>query len=77
VDKVESVRLDAAMNKRRKQDVSDMKECRAHGDLRRLVHIMGLWNPADPLTKARNRTKQTSVELVKLLSTGWYKPPVG
>jgi hypothetical protein len=77
VDKVESPRLDAALNKRRKQDVSDMKECRAFGDLRRLVHIQGKWNPADPLTKNKNRTKQTSVELVRLLSTGWYDPPTG
>jgi len=72
---VESVKIDAGLNKRRKMDVADIQECRKKGELKRLVHIQGTLNPVDPLTKERSRTKQTTERLVELLKSGWYSVP--
>lgn len=77
VSKVENVRMDPKLTKRRKQDVADLKEALAVRDLRRLVFHRGEWIVADPLTKPRARATQTSGELVKLLSTGWWEPVLG
>ena len=71
---VENVRMDPKLTKRRKQDVADLKEALALGDLERLMHHSGEWIVADPLTKPWNRSKQTAKELVRLLQTGWFEP---
>jgi hypothetical protein len=76
VTHVESCKLDAGMSKRRKIDVADIQQLRREGQLKRLVHIQGLRNPVDPLTKERARSRATAEYLVELLSTGWYEPPL-
>ena len=77
VKRVETLGMDSSMSKRRKQDVPDLKECRAKGDMLPLVKIQGQWNPVDPLTKVASRTEKTTRELRRLLATGWYEPPLG
>ena len=77
VTHVASIRMDPRLAKRRRQDVADVKEAIALGDIYPLVFIRGLWNIMDPLTKCRSRTKLTMQELIKVLTTGWYAPPLG
>jgi len=73
---VESCKLDAGLNKRRKIDIADIQELRRDGLLKRLVFIRGTMNPADSLTKERARSKATAEILVDLLRTGWYEPAI-
>jgi hypothetical protein len=72
--KVESVKLDAGMSKRRRCDIGDLKECVRLGDLLPLVFVAGPTNPADGLTKHRSRTTTTMTRLIDLVTSGWYDP---
>ena len=74
VDRVASRRLDVKLAKRRKQDVSDLKECVELGELEPLVKVDGKYHCPDALTKGRARTKDTAGLLVKLLEQGIYFP---
>jgi hypothetical protein len=76
IDKVHSRRLDVKLAKRRKQDVSDLKECVELEELKRLKKVDGKRNCVDALTKGRARTKVTMECLVDVLSTGRYVAPV-
>jgi hypothetical protein len=77
VTKVKNVRMDPKLTKRRKQDVADLKEALGVGDLSRLIHHRGEWIVADPLTKPRARSGQTSEELIRMVSRGWFAPVLG
>ena len=76
-DRVESLRMDPKMAKRRKQDIADVKECIALGDVDRLDFCMGKYLVADCLTKSKTLTSETSSLLVQLLSSGQYDPVYG
>ena len=74
---VASVRVAPNLAKRRKQDVADVKEAVNLGDIYAPVFILGPFNPVDAITKDRSRTTKTGKELLRILSTGFYDPPLG
>ena len=76
IDNVNNVRMDPRLQKRRKLDTTDMKECCELDNLQ-LVKVQGIWNVVDPFTKQRSRTTKTTKELIKVLRDGWYDPPIG
>jgi len=71
-----SLSLDPKMSKRRKQDIADMQECLAEGDVSAIIHVQGEWNIADALTKGKARTTKTMTALREMLKSGVYVPPV-
>ena len=71
--RVESRKVDTKIDKRRRQDVSDIKECIERGCLRALVKVLGLTNPTDPLTKP-DPSKEAVAALNRLLYSGRYEP---
>ena len=74
---VASVRVAPNLAKRRKQDVADVKEAVSLGDIYAPVFILGPYNPLDAITKDRSRTTKTGKELLKIMATGFYDPPLG
>ena len=79
VDRVASMKMDIKLNKRRKMDVGDLQELVETGEMRPLVHIQGLENPADAMThvKGSAKCKRTCLRLTKLMRSGWYEPCLG
>ena len=73
---MEPTELDWRTNEPR-EDVADLKEALAVGDLRKLLFHRGEWLAADALTKPRARTTKTSERLVKMISEGWFEPVYG
>ena len=75
VDNVETLGVKPGdVGKRRRVDVADLKELQAFGHLRRLLHVSGKHIHADPLTKQKVHTKETTCRLTQLLTDSWYKP---
>ena len=74
VEAVEGLRMKPTFKRRRKLDIADIRELRAEGGLRRLLHVQGKGFHADPLTKPRKVTQQTTLILQTLLRTGVYRP---
>ena len=73
VKNVENLQCISDLSKRRKIDIADLRELRDRGELRRLVHVAGEFNPTDALTKKPERTVKTTERLIEILSTGYYK----
>jgi len=69
--RVHALTLDQGMRKARKTDISDLKDGLELGVLEDVDHIAGVWNPADPLTKAASRTAQTMGRLREVVG-GMY-----
>ena len=76
VTKVMATSIEPALSKRRKQDVGDLQECLAVGDLREFLHINGKMNATDALTKCSSKCQHTIERLIELVA-GWYKPVLG
>jgi len=76
VTKVMATSIEPALSKRRKQDVGDLQECLALGDLRELRHISGKMNATDALTKCSSKCQHTIERLFELMS-GFYTPVLG
>ena len=74
VTAVEGTKQHKQMKRRRRLDVADLRELRARGELRMLLHVDGRYMHADCLTKPRKVSQQTSNLLRELLSTGHYWP---
>ena len=71
VKHVNSQLASARLEQRRAEDVASIRECRALNRLL-VIHINGITNPTDCLTKGRARSQSTRAILRKLLSSGEY-----
>ena len=76
VQRVESAVLDPAMTKKRREDISDIKECVALEENNAPFHINGIQNPSDALTKKSSRGA-SMMRLLGLFKTGYYTPIQG
>ena len=68
---VNSQLANTRLEQRRAEDVASIRECRAFNRLL-VIHINGVTNPTDCLTKGRARSQATRAILRKLLSSGEY-----
>ena len=76
VTKVMATSIEPTLSKRRKQDIGDLQECLALGDLRELRHINGKLNATDALTKCSSKCQHTIERLIEMMS-GFYAPVLG
>ena len=71
VKHVNSQLASARLEQRRAEDVASLRECRAFNRLL-VIHINGVTNPTDCLTKGLARSQATRAILRKLLASGEY-----
>ena len=58
----------------RQRDIAQLKECMECHEVMEYVHISGLDNPSDCLTKDFASTARSRGRLNELLTTGYYTP---
>ena len=73
VDKSRSSFTTADLGKRRVEDIQDIREC-GQFNRTKFLHVNGISNPADGLTKCHHRCIKTRVLLRSLFETGEYVP---
>jgi len=73
VDKSRSSFTTADLGKRRVEDIQDIRECGQFNSTK-FLHINGISNPSDGLTKCHHRCTKTRVLLRSLFETGTYSP---
>ena len=61
-------------NPARLRDVALIKEAMSLGELSKLLHLAGEWNPVDCLTKEWALTRHTRDVLIGILESGYYEP---
>jgi len=77
VTRVDSLKINTNMARRRIEDVADLREQISLGVLKPLIKIGGKANPLDAVTKQRALTKHTMNRLRTLLTEGYYTPIFG
>ena len=73
---VKAVRLGVTqgLSSRRRRDISDLRDCMAHGDLEVFIHIDGKTNPVDVGTKIGSRAAEGLKHTLKIVNEGYYEP---
>ena len=74
VDAAHNIKTVKDVKAQRRRDIAMIKECIQNGEIRALLHIDGLFNPSDCLTKDYSLCIKTRQILTTLLKTGKYSP---